>query len=118
MDPPFASWEYRPVYLPDPLFMSIGQAGVEEPMWVHMRFLQRVQREHQFTEHPIGAREITGLTLISPVSLRSDAAQKIVESGVLTSRTGSAHVLEIEFEGNRRKEQIDFRPHLPLIFHF
>jgi hypothetical protein len=30
---PFPSWEYRPAYLPDPLLMHIGEAGIEEPMW-------------------------------------------------------------------------------------
>jgi len=114
---PFSSWEYRPIYLPDALSMAIGRAGVEEPMWVYMSFLQRIQRQHQFIEHPVGAREITDLALTSPASLRSDAAQKIIENGVLTFRMGETHLLEIEFDGNQRKEQMDFRPHLPLIFH-
>lgn len=61
--PPFPSWEYRPAYLPDPLFMNIGEAGVEEPMWVYMSLMQRVHREQWFIEHPISIREITGLTL-------------------------------------------------------
>ena len=39
---PFPSWEYRPAYLPDPLFMNIGEAGVDEPMWVYLNFMQRV----------------------------------------------------------------------------
>ena len=30
------AWEYRPAYLPDPLSMQIGEAGIEEPMWVHL----------------------------------------------------------------------------------
>jgi hypothetical protein len=50
--------EYRPAYLPDPLFMNIGEAGVEEPMWVYLNFMQRVQREQWFIEHPIGIRQI------------------------------------------------------------
>lgn len=35
-DPPFPAWEYRPTYLPDPLFMHIAETGVEEPMWVYL----------------------------------------------------------------------------------
>jgi hypothetical protein len=30
--PPFSAWKYRPAYLPEPLSMYIGEAGVEEPM--------------------------------------------------------------------------------------
>jgi len=114
--PSFPAWEYRPAYLPDPLLMYIGEAGIEEPMWVYLSFMRRVHREQWFIEHPIGIREITGLTLASPVPLRSEASQKIVESGILATRTGETSLLEIEFDGKRRKEQMDFRPHLPLLF--
>jgi hypothetical protein len=115
---PFPAWEYRPAYLPDPLVMHIGDVGIEEPMWVYLSFMRRAQREQWFIEHAIGIREITGLTLTTPVPLRSNVSQKIVESGILATRTGATSLLEIEFDGNRRKEQMDFRPHLPFVFHF
>ena len=85
-------------------------------MWVHLSFMRRAQRELWFTEHPIGVREITRLTLTTPVLLQSDASQKMIESGVLATRTGATSLLEIEFDGHRRKEHLDFRPHLPIIF--
>jgi len=91
--PPFPAWEYRPAYLPDPLVVHIGDVGIEEPMWVYLSFMRRVQRKQWFIEwfieHPIGIREITGLTLISPKPLRSPGAQRIVESGVLAARMGA-----------------------------
>jgi Glyoxalase-like domain len=114
--PPFPAWEYRPAYLSDPLFMHIGEAGIEEPMWIYLSFMRRVQREQWFVEHPIGIREISGLTLTTPVPLRSNVSQKIVESGILATRTGAPSLLEIEFDGRRRDEHMDFRPHMPLIF--
>lgn len=114
--PPFPAWEYRPTYLSEPLFMYIGEGGIEEPMWVYLDFMRRVHREQWFIDHPIGIREITGLTLTTPVQLRSNASQKIVESGILATRTGASSLLEIEFDGNRRKEHMDFRPHLPFVF--
>jgi hypothetical protein len=113
---PFPAWEYRPAYLPDPLSMQIGEAGIEEPMWIHLSFMRRLQRERWFTEHPIGVREITRLTLTTPIPLQSNASQKIIESGILAYRTGATPLLEIEFDGHRRKEDADFRPHLPVIF--
>ena len=114
--PAFPAWEYRPAYLPEPLSMQIGDAGIEEPMWLHLSFMRRAQREEWFTAHPIGVREITRLTLTTPISLRSSASQKIVESGVLATQTGATPLLEIEFDGHRRKERADFRPQLPVIF--
>jgi hypothetical protein len=113
---PFPAWEYRPAYLPHPLLMHIGEAGVEEPMWIYLSFMRRVDREHRFVEHPIGIREITSLTLTTPVPLRSAASQRMVESGILSTQKGPKSLLEIGFDGKRRKELVDFRPHLPLVF--
>jgi hypothetical protein len=113
---PFPAWEYRPAYLPHPLLMHIGEAGVEEPMWIYLSFMRRVDREHRFVEHPIGIREITSLTLTTPVPLRSAASQRMVESGILSTQKGPKPLLEIGFDGKRRKELVDFRPHLPLVF--
>ena len=48
--------------------------------------------------------------------LRSAVAQTVVGNGILSTRTGTTSLLEIEFDGNRRKERVDFRPHLPLVF--
>jgi hypothetical protein len=94
--------------------MQIGEAEIEGPTWVHLSFIRRAQRERWFTEHPIGVREITRLTLTTPMPLRSNVSQKMIESGVLEARTGATSLLEIEFD--RRKEHADFRPHLPVIF--
>jgi hypothetical protein len=113
---PFPAWEYRPAYLPDRLVMHIGEAGVEEPMWIYLMFMQRVDRERQFVEHPIGVREITSLILTTPVPLRSTVAQRMVESGILSVQHGQKSLLQIGFDGSRRKRIADFRPHLPLVF--
>lgn len=115
-EPPVPTWEYRPAYLPDPHFMLIGEAGIEEPMWVYLSFMRRIHRAQQFIEHPFGICEITGLTLTTAVPLRSKVSKEIVGSGILTTQTGAKSLIEIEFDGNRRKEYMDFRPHLPVIF--
>jgi hypothetical protein len=116
--PPFPAWEYRPSYLPDPLCLHIDEAGVEEPMWVYLSFMRRTQREKWFTEHPVGIREITGLILTTSLPLRSHAARRVIESEILTTRTGARSLLEVQFDGRRRKQQMDFRPQLPMIFQF
>ena len=113
---PFPAWEYRPLYLQDPLVMHIGEAGVEEPMWVYLKFMRRADREHQFVEHPIGVREITNLILTTPVPVRSAVSQRMLESGILSVQSGPKSLLEIGFDGSRRKQIKDFRPHLPLVF--
>ena len=116
--PPFPFWGYRPAYLPAPLAIHIAEAGIEEPMWFYLDFMRRSHREEHFVEHPIGIREITQLTLTTPVQLRSEAAAKIVESGILAAQIGPRPLLEIAFDNRRRNRQKDFRPQLPLVFHF
>jgi len=113
---PFPAWEYRPAYLPDPLVMHIAESGVEEPMWIYLGFLRRADREQWFAEHPAGLREITGLSLINPVPLRSTASQRMIENKILSSREGAKPLLEIEFDGKRRNQVADFRPYLPIVF--
>ena len=113
---PFPGWEYRPTYLTDPLYMLIGEASVEEPMWIYLSFQQKDHYKQRFVDHSNGIQEITGLTLTTRASLRSEASQKVMESGVLIAETGSAPLLEVEFDGRRRKSRTDFRPLLPLVF--
>jgi Glyoxalase-like domain len=114
--PPFPSWEYRPSYLPDPLVMHIGDAGIDEPMWVYLSFMRRPHREECFIEHPIGIREITGLTLTTSVPLHSPASQNVIESGILKTRLGVTPLLKIEFDSKCRNKHVDFRPRLPFLF--
>jgi len=87
-------------------------------MWVYMDFMRRASREEHFVGHPNGIREISRLVLTSPVALRSSAAQVAIENGVLAVQEGPQPLLEIEFDGARRKEIRDFRPHLPCFFRF
>jgi hypothetical protein len=96
--------------------MHIAESGVEEPMWVHFSFLRRVDREQRFIEHPVGIREITGLSLTTRAPLRSVASQKIIEDKMLSSREGTRPLLEIEFDGKQRNQVVDFRPNLPIVF--
>jgi hypothetical protein len=114
--PPFPGWEYRPAYLPAPLSMHIGEAGVEEPMWVYFSFLTRNQRQQWFHEHPSGLREITRVVLQTPVPFRSAAAQKLIEAGVVHPETSARYGIEIEFDHNRSGQRVDFGPDLPVVF--
>jgi len=113
---PFPAWEYRPSYLPDPLVMHIGEAGVAEPMWVYLRFMRRAAREQWFVEHPAGIREITALSLTTPVAFSSSVSERMISNGILSSRYGAKYALEIEFDRGWRNQSVDLRPRLPLIF--
>ena len=60
--------------------------------------------------------EITGLALTTPAPLSSAESKPIVDSGLLSTRSGLEYLLEIEFDRGGREQIVDFRPRLPLVF--
>jgi hypothetical protein len=112
---PFSAWEYRPAYLPPELCLYIGKAPLEEPMWVHLAFVDRQHREQHFVRHPNGATDISGLRLLTPASLHSDPARVALQNGVLTAAACDQHLLEIEIDRRRRNQTLDLRPALPVV---
>ena len=112
---PFPSREYRPEWLAPDLKIYLAPAGVQEPMWLFMPFLQRLHHEQRFVAHPNGAREITKLTLTTPETLQSPPAHALVENAILSIREGTEFLLAIELDRSARHSARDFRPHLPLV---
>jgi hypothetical protein len=115
---PFPAWSYKPSYLPHPLVMHIGEAGVREPMWVYLGFMRKADREKHFKRHPAGVCEITRLVLSTPEPFASAAAPAITANGVLLSRPAKQYLLEVDFDGGRTGQTRDFTPHLPLVFRY
>jgi hypothetical protein len=115
---PFPGWTYNPGYLPEPLAFLIGEASLTEPMWVFMDFMRRSQRELHFVEHPNGIREITSLVLNTPAAFESAASRLVEADGVFSARLAPEPFLEIEFDSWQRNRSHDFRPRLPIVFHF
>ena len=112
---PFPAREYQPEWLAPGLKIYLAPAGLEEPMWLFMPFLQEFHHERRFVVHPNGTRDITRLTLTTPAPLRSPAAQALVEHAVLSICEGSEYFLTIELDKSLRQVARDFRPHLPLV---
>jgi hypothetical protein len=118
VEPPFPGWKYRPEYLPDPLFIHVGEGSIEEPFWAFLDFMRKSARKGQSVEHPAGMREITGLVLVTPAPIRSPAGRTLIKSGILQTRPGDQSVLEIEFDNGAGNRTADLRPELPMTFTF
>ena len=114
---PFPSIEYRPAWLEPDLKIYLAPTGLQEPMWLFMPFLQRLNYEQRFAEHPNGARVITRLTLSTPVTSQSSAAQALVADEVLSIHEGAEYLLAVELDRGIRLAVRDFRPHLPLVLY-
>ena len=119
----FESWAYRPPYLPEPTSISVGtnSEAIAEPMLFQTPFGKRPDRfptqKQQPLNHPLNLREITRVELVSPAASRpSPELQAVANTGQVKLRFGEEYCIELGFDGEDKRQQADFRPHLPLIF--
>jgi hypothetical protein len=119
---PFATWEYRPPYLPPPLALQIGvnSGCVEEPLLVcfqgNRRPDARPAPSRPPLEHKAGFRELTALRIFSPhLAVRSAALQAAEETETVAFLHGADYLAELGFDGERQGQRADLRPVLPLV---
>lgn len=118
---PFATWPYRPPYLP-PTLAAIDMAADTadcEPLVFLIPFGQRPDAapadRRQPLDHPNGWQHITALRLTLTGDRPLSPALAILQTaGVATFRRGPAPLAEIEIDGGRQGQRLDLRPQLPL----
>jgi hypothetical protein len=121
---PFETWAYRPSYLPDPLQIDIAEnsGDYREPLLFHMSSWQRPDmyplEQRQPVEHSIGFRKLTGLRISLPEQKVSKALETVEKIGVATLTLGKPHLAEVTFDEGKQANVKDFRPMLPLVFHW
>lgn len=119
--PPFPSWNYHPVYLPDALAIPMGTNAevVTEPLVFYLPWGQRPDRADLATRQPLNhtipAHAVTrvALTQPQPQSL-SPALQCVVDLGLITLQPGSHYAMTLEFDQAQAGQQHSFWPTLPL----
>jgi len=106
--------------MPDLKLHIAEGAGPEEPMWCYMEAgrapADAPPERRQPLEHPCGLREITGVRIVSLSLQETSITHAMMHAGVISSKMGPEHLLELEFDGGRREKGMDFRPDLPLVF--
>ena len=117
---PFPPWQYRPASMPDLKLHVADGIGPDEPMWCYME-TGRAPKEapperRQPLEHPSGFREITGVRIVSPSLQETSITHAMTRTGVISSKIGPEHLLELEFDGGGQEKRLDFRSDLPLVF--
>ena len=114
---PFATWAYRPNYLPAGLAIEFAEGvPLDEPELVYLPFLRRAgPPAHEPTEHALPLRKVCGATvgLPSAASL-SPPSQAARSAGLAAYRYAQEHVLELSFHAGHDAE-FDLRPTLPLL---
>lgn len=118
---PFASWEYRPIYLPPHLNVAMSFSNLEEPLWFYLAFGSRpdaaTDDKKQPLNHPIGFNEITSVhitMLDNPTLVETTSWTNAIKNFSLSQ--GNEHLLQIDFDHCVQGKSHDFRPILPLIF--
>jgi hypothetical protein len=94
--------------------------GLAEPMWCYMKSGRAPgewpSEKLQQQDHSAGMREITGVLIGCPDAKEASVTSDMALNGVIALQTGIEHLLELHFDGGRRKTTLDFRPALPLPF--
>jgi hypothetical protein len=116
---PFATWDYAPAYLPPGMTIGIADAPLSEPMWFSTSAGKAPEHfaddRRQPLDHAAGLGSITSLRCTMPsLTAFSPAA---LASGIQLAQ-GDAHLLEISFDHTARGLSKNFRPALPLVFHY
>ncbi|AKG22072.1 hypothetical protein IJ00_13130 [Calothrix sp. 336/3] len=118
----FASWAYRPPYLPPTMSIAVGKNSsvLTEPMLFQTPFAQRPDtypaEKSQPLNHGIGLREITRVELAMPTAnARSPELQAVIDTNQVRLRIGQENLVELGFDGELQGKQVDFRPELPLL---
>jgi hypothetical protein len=114
---PFATWAYRPNYLPSGAVIEFAEdVPLEEPELVYLPFLRRSgPPAHEPADHSLLIRQLCSLTvgLQSAASL-SQASRAALSAGLVNYRFAAEHVLELVFSA-AREAVYDLRPTLPLV---
>jgi hypothetical protein len=123
--PPFSAFEYRPPYLRPNLDLHVAtNAGrLTEPMLFYLPFALRPKNspgaKMQVTAHPADLREITRLQFGSPhADHLSPEMSAVTGKDLVQLRTSLEYVIELGFDGESQGRRKDFRPLLPLVFHW
>ena len=119
---PFATWDYRPPYLPSGLSFGIAKNSeiMAEPFLCYLESGQRPDRyqdaRRQPLQHAAGLREITRVSIVTPdVGRVSPELQAVIDARLVELQRGGKHCLEIGFDGEAERKRTDLRPVLPLI---
>jgi hypothetical protein len=116
----FAWWDYHPVYLPEQMSVQVAcNVPLHEPLLFHLPFLTKAAERNQDepTGHPLGCRNLTGLTVEIPGRRPlSHAAGIINHLSTVHIVHSHRYAMRLEFDHGKQNTTREFIPELPLIY--
>jgi hypothetical protein len=119
---PFATWAYRPPYLPPGTRIDVAAGtAANEPLVFATPFGGRPDAlpddRRQPIVHPKEVVEVTELRITLPRGEpMSGVVRALHHAGVVSFEMGNDHLAEIEFDHGGQGQSVDFRPLLSLCF--
>jgi len=113
---PFATWDYRPPYLPTGVAMPMGanSGNLKEPLLFVLPW--KSGPGHDCPMHPNGARRVTKVLLTMPAAADPSAElSAFIALGLVSVEGGPAPLLEVELDGCTSGTVLDMRTAMPLI---
>jgi hypothetical protein len=117
-EPPFATWAYRPPYLPAPLAIDLAKdTPLAEPAFFHIGFARPPEQYlTQPTVHPRGVQRLTAVEIgLLDTRALSPAARAIEKAGLVSFRTAGEYVMTLSFDGATGGASADLRPTMPVV---
>lgn len=111
---PFPGWRYTPGYLPEPLFIWVGQNSetLSEPFMFYLDF---ARFQNLATDHVYGLQTVSRLSLVGCDASTSEVLIKTTEhTDGIQFLPGDEPFMELGFNGETQGQSMDFHPHLPL----
>jgi hypothetical protein len=119
---PFECWEYRPPYLPEGMSINVAvdSSLIHEPLLFYTRLRTgrstAAAQRGQTVNHAIGVSKITAVDITTTaLEPPSSALSALVDIGSFSLRSGSDHLIEIEFDRGRQGRLIELGPALPVV---
>jgi hypothetical protein len=118
---PFATWGYRPGYLPPDLAIpvAVDDAAPTEPMVFALPFGTRPDalppERAQPLVHAAGVRETTRVVVAGPPPRPGGALAALAAAGVVACAPAARPLLTLGLDGERRGRVLDLRPGMPLV---
>lgn len=96
--PPFSSWAYRPAYLAPGLAINVAEGvPICEPLILHLGFSgTRRPQAAEATDHGLGVKRITGVSIEAPISGPFSQGAKVIERlGILSLQRAQSALMTI-----------------------
>jgi len=113
---PFATWCYRPQYMPGGVSIEVAeQTPLSGPEFYYLAFQRgRARSGQEPVGHELPMRSLTSVAVWRPAGGDSQAARALQAAGLVAFHDADDYLLELRFDDESRGSA-DLRPALPLV---